>query len=190
MKINNIVGRMVILLSLVLLVAGVFIPDVFSDEETDEEKKADIKLEGSPKDKLAMLKAWKLIDYLDLEYDQAMEFFSLYNEVEESRKDFMNKKKALVEDLKDELKKTQPSDEIINQKIDELFIEENNMVRDHQTQYDNMNQVLDTEQMAKMIIFEEKFQDELLRIIKDMQKDHEKPTKKSPYWEQPSEDEE
>jgi len=134
----------------------------------------------SPRDKLALIKAYKLIEVLELDYEQAIEFFTMYKEIEEERKNYVDNKNKLVQELQQEVKKDNPSSEVIGEKIDEIFTEENTMLMNQQKQYENMNDVLDSEQMGKMIIFEDKFDDEMLRIIKDMRhkddkkKDHKK----------------
>lgn len=152
----------------------------FSDETEFIEDEKLLGDNSSPRDKLALLKAYKLIEFLDLDYDQAMEFFALYNEVENDRKEFMNKKRTLIEDIREELKKDNPSPVVINEKIEQIFEEENEMMNNQQVQLQNMNEVLEPEQMGKMIIFEEKFQEEMWRIIKDMKKDDKKLLKKQP----------
>jgi Spy/CpxP family protein refolding chaperone len=125
-------------------------------------------------EKLEMLKIWKLTEVLDLKSEQTIEFFSLYKQFEELRRTHLKERRELVEKLKRDIESgdiTQSSIENYNASIIEL---KKKLIEDESNIINQMSNILTPVQMAKFVVFEETFQEEMLGMIKKMKEEKER----------------
>ena len=125
-------------------------------------------------EKLEMLKIWKLTEVLDLKSEQTAEFFSLYKQFEDLRRNHLKERMALVEEIRESINSgniTESSVEEYNNKILEM---KKKLIEDESNIINQIAKVLTPVQMAKLIIFEETFQEEMLGMIKKMKEEKER----------------
>jgi len=125
-------------------------------------------------EKLEMLKIWKLTEVIDLKSEQTTEFFSLYKQFEELRRTHLKERRELVEKLKGDIESgniTQSSIENYNASIIEL---KKKLIEDESNIINQMSNILTPVQMAKFVVFEETFQEEMLGMIKKMKEEKER----------------
>ncbi|MGQ9705421.1 MAG: hypothetical protein ACUVWP_00250 [bacterium] len=125
-------------------------------------------------EKLELLKIWKLTEVLDLEYEQTAEFFSLYKQFKESRRRHLKERMELVEKLREDIKSGNITETSVNN-YNEFIVElKEKLIEDEKNIISQMDDVLTPVQMAKFIIFEETFQEEMLGMIKKMKEEKER----------------
>lgn len=127
-----------------------------------------------PEEKLEMLKIWKLTDILELEYEQTIEFFALYKQLEALRREHLKERMNLIENLRADIKNDDITESTINSYINQLTNLEEELIEGKKSIIDQINTILTPVQMGKFIVFEETFQEEMLGMIRTLREKMEK----------------
>lgn len=119
-----------------------------------------------PMQKMEELKKVKLIEILQMDEETSVKFFT-------RRSDHMKKIEGLNEagkikiDQIDEMIKDQKekNDPALKKAIDEYLQLQENVMRERQNFFKDASEILTTEQMAKLVVFEERFRNEISGLL-------------------------
>jgi len=122
-------------------------------------------------DKIAQLEKIKLIETLEMDEETTLRFFSRRSEIEREMEEIH---KAINEKL-DKMEQMVNSDNVqyeeLKAAIEELNLMHQKLDKNKTDFINSLNEILSYEQIAKMILFERKFREELRRaIFKDKRK--------------------
>ena len=120
------------------------------------------------REKLEQLEKIKLIESLDMDEDTSIRFFARRNESKLEIKELEKK----TDDIMSELEKSfnteeKNQDEKQKQLISEMLKNRESIEMKRNQFIYSLNDILSTEQIAKLIVFEKKFRDEIRNVLFD-----------------------
>jgi hypothetical protein len=121
--------------------------------------------QGRQRKYLEQLRMLKMLELLELAEDQEVEFLTAYNAMRREHRDFDEQINASLDTLSRELKASDPTDETITrlcQQVSELDYEKN-MIRAKFAR--KAEGVLSIQQMGRLVIFQKRFESEMLENI-------------------------
>jgi hypothetical protein len=122
-----------------------------------------------PMERVEQLRKMRLIEYLEMKEEQSVRFIARMNEHDKRRKDLQRQKGEALDRLDQLLQKKSDQRE-----LEKLFAEiagyNARMGEEHQKFFDGLGDILSTEQQAKMLLFERKFEGELRDAIREVQR--------------------
>ena len=121
-------------------------------------------------ERLEHLKKVKLIEALDLKEDQAIKFFTREKEFRQAERKLILDRVRLAEDL-ELLVKTDAKELDILKKIGEMNDAEKKILHTRWDFIENVKEILTPKQLGQLVIFEQKFQQEIRRILGDIQRE-------------------
>jgi len=121
---------------------------------------------GRHSDNLDNLRMLKLLEVLDLDEDQSTEFIATFAAFRKEMKEIRKATETEVDQLIELLKEEKPPEDKIKEKIDEIDA----LKTRFNINMDNMRmkakEILTTTQYAKMIVFQERFERELIKSVR------------------------
>lgn len=113
----------------------------------------------------------KLLELLDLQEDQELEFITLFHSMRRDRRQLHESKTELLEQLGNGLREQTIADDEINR----LVVEIQNLGRQESRKIDDFlieaRKILSPEQVGRFIVFQERFEFELLKAVKTFRED-------------------
>ena len=121
------------------------------------------------RERLAMVKKWKMTEALDIGEEQANTFFPRLNSLEKLRTRHVEERREIFVRLKMVLDR-QAGEEAVKEKdlqslLDEFSTKEEKFTSELKAAQESVMEVLTMEQRAKYVIFEDMFQREILDIL-------------------------
>lgn len=122
---------------------------------------------GKHAENLDNLRMLKLLEMLDLDEEQNVEFLSLFasfrKEMKEIRTEMESEIDLLIEILKDE----NPKESLVKEKTDKIENLKKRFIDNFESMQIKAKEVLTTVQYAKMLVFQERFERELINSVRD-----------------------
>ncbi len=118
------------------------------------------------KEKLQQFRKLRLIEALDLKEENAIKFFTKLNEHEKRMNDFHDRRGALADTL-EVLVKADAADKSLERIFDDLLGVEEKMMQEKKTFRSELKNVLTTQQVAKLFVFEKKFGEGVRNAMQD-----------------------
>ena len=119
-----------------------------------------------PMQKMEELKKIKLIEILQMDEETSIKFFTRRSEhikrmenLNKISKEKMDQLDGMLTDLKEN------NDQALKKEIDEYLQIQENIMRERQNFFKSANEILTVEQMAKLVVFEEKFRNEVSGLL-------------------------
>ena len=104
----------------------------------------------------------KLIEILNLNEDLSVRFFARRNEHQRKMKELIDKRDLAVQQMEKEIKDgAKPSDGGYREQVNSLISMEHKFLKERETYYKSLDDLLSPDQIAKLYIFEVKFRREL-----------------------------
>jgi len=116
---------------------------------------------------LEQLRMLKLLELLDLDEDQEIEFLTSFRTMRREHGTLQDKKIKQVDDLVEELNAEKIDDQRVKQMVDNIMNLEQERGKVMQAFIDEVSALLSAEQLGKLIVFQEKFEVELLENLKN-----------------------
>ncbi len=116
------------------------------------------------RERIELMKMWKLTEALDLDEETAAKLFPLLREQEEKARELREKRHELFRQMNDEVAKDNPDSKALRQMIEKFKQNERDAVEMRNKRLDELSKLLDDTQMAKLILFVPKFK----RHVRDM----------------------
>ncbi len=168
----------------ITLATFIFASTAFSQHESSEKlkerekdlmeekiKESETKMKEREKEqieKIEMLKMWKLIETLDMGEEQAQKFFILIKRQNDGERKSNRERHEIEKQLKISLgKEPVPEDEL--KKLIRNFVNNQDEARLNRKKfYEESSGILSTEQQAKLILFQSRFNREMFEIMKEI----------------------
>ncbi|HCY77883.1 MAG TPA: hypothetical protein DHV28_18405 [Ignavibacteriales bacterium] len=120
------------------------------------------------KEKLEQLEKVKLIEALDLNEDVAVRFFSRRNESRKEIESFEQKADDLLVEIEKSFDADQKSIEGKQKQMISDFLSTRELIDKRRHEFiKSLDDILTTEQICKLIVFEKKFRDEIRSVLLD-----------------------
>jgi hypothetical protein len=129
---------------------------------------------GDRPEQLEKYRKMRLIEYLNLNEEDAIRFFAKHNSHEQKIRDVMEKRDQLVDEISEKIQKTANINEIgmLTEKIRGVDKE---MFDERQRFQEDIKQILSPMQFAKFILFERDFGRKVRDAIRGLGPDHQPP---------------
>ncbi len=124
----------------------------------------DMERMGKHIDQLRML---KLLELLDLDEDQEVPFITNYRSVRKKIKAILDERRAVVVELTEAIRAESVTDEFLTQKIQELKDTDSRRQQAIHDAMDEARMMLRPEQAARLVVFQERFERELLDRVRE-----------------------
>jgi Spy/CpxP family protein refolding chaperone len=125
--------------------------------------------DGPDRDKLRerieMIKMWKLVEMLALTPEQSIIFFPIYNANEREREELRQIQRELFEQLEREVAAQKLNEKTAERLTDSLIVIRNSICRSETEFYSQISTLLDVRQKAMFALFEKRFAEEVRNII-------------------------
>ncbi|MFZ5981472.1 MAG: hypothetical protein ACOYVF_12670 [Candidatus Zixiibacteriota bacterium] len=118
---------------------------------------------------LEQLRMLKLLELLDLSDEQELQFLTSFRSMRRATFELQREKMNLVDTLVEAVSAEKIDDGKINQAIDDIMRLEQERNRVMESFIDEVRGFLNVEQLGKLLIFQEKFEIELLENLKNFQ---------------------
>ena len=119
-------------------------------------------------EKLEQLRKMKLIEVLNLKEEEAIRFFARYKEFRGAEQKLMKERGQLIDDL-EQLVKSDAKETDINKKMDEMAEVDKKILNQRWDTARNLRDILSAKQIGTLVIFEQKFMQEVRRALRDAQ---------------------
>ncbi|MEO0092135.1 MAG: hypothetical protein ABIK61_05460 [candidate division WOR-3 bacterium] len=140
--------------------------------------------EKEPKEKLEMIRAWKLTEVLNLTEDQSIRFFPKLKELRRAREEFDQKRMKILDEIEDYLRDAKKYEKELKAKIQEMELNETKFQELEKKLRKEIASILTPEQQAKFMLFQMRFNEELRDVIhraKEMKKEM-RPKRPWRFW--------
>ena len=127
-------------------------------------------LGGLPKERIDLLRLWRLVDVLQVDEAQAAKLFPLWSRHDRHKRGLHQKRKEVEATLKELLGEEAASDESLRRKMDELQAIGVEMSEMKQGFQDELAVLLSLRQRAQLMLFEGRFRRDLRDIVKDFRR--------------------
>jgi septal ring factor EnvC (AmiA/AmiB activator) len=115
--------------------------------------------------KIEQLEKIKLIEVLDMDEETTLKFFARRNAHNEKVKQLIDQSKKQLDAIDDKLKEKPVDEKELNSMIDKYFAEEKEIGKEKEAFIRSLSDILSVTQMAKLVVFEKKFRDEIRDIL-------------------------
>ncbi len=126
---------------------------------------------GRMPEKIKTIKIWQLTEAVGLTSEQSEKFFPVYNKFENDIREFDQKKFDILKELKELSDSPGGSESEIDKKIKKLSSLDDEKIRIKRMFVEDISTVLSKKQVAKLLIFEERFKRRLREIIQDIRQE-------------------
>lgn len=117
-------------------------------------------------EKIEQMETAKLIQVLDLDEETSVRFFAKRKEHREKLQSLMLKRKDILDDVEDLIRKDESTDEnVFKQKLNELIDLERKITNERLDFYTSLQKILRPKQIIKLISFDEKFRKEIRETL-------------------------
>jgi hypothetical protein len=119
-----------------------------------------------PGEKMRDLEKIKLIEALDMDEGTTLKFFSRRNAHKEKMEGFRKKEDEQIKKINELIEKTDdPDNQQMKKMIEEYFEINKEMNEEKRSFINSLDDILTYRQMAKLIVFEPRFREEIRKII-------------------------
>lgn len=118
------------------------------------------------RERLTQLEKIKLIETLEMDEETTLKFFARRTEHQKKMDELASQADNTIDEMENLLKqKDEYSPEVLKNLIDKANSLRSQMEKEKSNFIDSLDDILSTEQIAKLIIFERRFKDELRRVL-------------------------
>ncbi|RLA84900.1 MAG: hypothetical protein DRG40_05435 [Deltaproteobacteria bacterium] len=121
------------------------------------------------RERIQMLRMWKLTEELDLTEKEAAELFPIFGKYEKKRAKLHHQRRRLLDKLRGLIQKGAPP-ERINEVIRKLEANYRELSRMREEEWEEVKRVLTPDQQARYILFHERFARDMWRMIQKKRK--------------------
>ncbi|MGK9367583.1 hypothetical protein ACSSWA_01630 [Melioribacter sp. Ez-97] len=115
--------------------------------------------------KFEQLEKAKIIEILDLNEEEAVRFFAKRNEYRNEVRKLLEKRKELVRELEENLEKKNPDNNYYKKAISEINSIDMKIGEEKRKFYRSLEEILETNEIAKLIVFEYTFRRDMARKL-------------------------
>ena len=119
------------------------------------------------KERIKLIKMWKLIDILDLDEERAAKIFPVIQRFDAQREEIHDRHNENIRALKAALDVAPPNDKEITKILDRMLEERNNLVQVQTEEIEALRGMLSAQELGKLILFQDEFRKEIHKIISE-----------------------
>ncbi|HET55305.1 MAG TPA: hypothetical protein ENN33_08820 [Ignavibacteria bacterium] len=124
------------------------------------------KHDKNPRERMEQLEKLKLLEALDLNEEEAIRFIARRNEFRDEHKELIQKRDEIILNIELAIGKNKAENEVDYQKkIEEFLTIEEKLIHHRAKFLNSLEDILTQEQIAKLIVFELKFKQEIRDLI-------------------------
>lgn len=145
----------------VILCCFAFIPKNFAQDDIDDRNPPRMSME-----KIEQLEKAKLIEALDLDEETAIRFFARRKNYREQERELFKKRDGMIKKIEDRIRNSQDIGE--KESIDllnEILAVDQKFVDDKEKFFKSLNDILSSEQILRLAVFDNKFMREIRNIL-------------------------
>ena len=161
--------NLVLMMASLALILGLVLAIGAETEESRSEKRrkeTDTDLSREEISRLIeIIRIWKLVDELGLNEQQLTEFLPRFKELRDMRREHYRDRRRAIEELDGLVEAGNFSESSLKPKVDKFRSAEVNYYRKYKELHDALNAKLTVKQQAKYIVFEDKYRDDMGRLI-------------------------
>ncbi len=116
-------------------------------------------------EKIEQLEKIKLIEVLDMDEETTLKFFARKNEHNNIMKQLMDKSIKQLDAINEKLQEKSVDEKGLNSMIDKYFSIEDEILKERETFVKSVSDILSVTQIAKLVVFEKRFRDEIRDIL-------------------------
>ena len=120
--------------------------------------------------RITMLRIFKLTEMLELNEEDAARLFPVIQRYDRQFREIMEKKEKLMHRLRQELQQERPDEAKLHKLVDEILVLEREAMRLRTEQFKELKQILTAQQYAKYLIFDQRFREDLNRMLDDIRR--------------------
>ncbi len=121
---------------------------------------------GPPLERIERFKKMRMVETLDLNEEQSVRFFARYNEHENKRRDLMRQRDEVLDKIERLVRNKAEAKEY--EKLFADVIDINRRIGEERLNFFNsLSDLLTTEQRAKLLLFERRFENELREAMRE-----------------------
>jgi len=140
------------------------------------EARPDKRMREKIRDKIHVLKMWKMIEYLDLDEETGFKLFSVVKKYDQENMKLMHESRKSVNDLKIELNKQNSDTTTIQNLMTRIRADLDRMHQLKQERINAVGKMLTLKQQAKYVVFEIEFMKEMAKMTQNaMRRGHRPP---------------
>jgi len=118
------------------------------------------------REEIETMKMWKMLEVLDLSQEQSDKFLPAYRELQNTQKDFREKREDLLKSLELVMGEKEPDESKIKDIFGQLEKERLQLEEAQQRFRTKVQEILTLEQQAKLMLFEDRFEKKMMEIIR------------------------
>ena len=121
---------------------------------------------GKHAENLENLRMLKLLEVIDLDEEQNVEFLALFASSRKKMKEIREEMESEVDELIEFLKDENPNESLIKEKLGKIEVLKKRFTDNFENLQNKAKEILTTVQYAKMLVFQERFERELIQSVK------------------------
>ncbi|RKX29759.1 MAG: hypothetical protein DRP46_06720 [Candidatus Zixiibacteriota bacterium] len=121
---------------------------------------------GKHAENLENLRMLKLLEVIDLDEEQNVEFLALFASSRKKMKEIREEMESEVDELIEILKDENPDESLIKEKLGKIEVLKKRFTDNFENLQNKAKEILTTVQYAKMLVFQERFERELIQSVK------------------------
>jgi Spy/CpxP family protein refolding chaperone len=122
------------------------------------------------RERLETVKIWQLTDAVGLTSEQSKEFFPIYSKFQKDHEKIENRRTEIIDSLDELAAKDQVSEEKIKKSLEDLTAAESQFSALRSEFIKDVSGVLTVKQIAKLVVFEDRFRQRLQKNIRDIRR--------------------
>ena len=122
---------------------------------------------GKHAENLENLRMLKMLEVLDLDEEQNVEFLALFASFRKDMKEIRSEIESEIDELIEILKKDNPKESLVKEKTDKIEVLKDRFADNFKNMQVKAKGILTTVQFAKMLVFQERFERELIQSVRD-----------------------
>lgn len=132
--------------------------------------------EGGPmrekiREKIQMIKIWRLTEAVGLTTEQSEKFFPVYNQHQKGMEDFERGKREILDRIKSLTDDSNSSDEEIGAAVKEFKEHHRKLAELRELFLNDVSKILSVRQRGELVVFEEEFRKNMRRMIEDIRRE-------------------
>lgn len=132
--------------------------------------------EGGPmrekiREKIQLIKVWRLTEAVGLTPKQSEGFFPVYNEHRERLENFETEKREMLERIRSLTNDPNSPDDDISSAINDFMGHHRRMAEMHELFLTDISKILSIRQRGELVVFEEEFRKNMRRMIEDIRRE-------------------
>lgn len=117
------------------------------------------------REKISQLEKIKLIDVLNMDENTTLKFFARRNEYQNKVDSLMDETNDLIDNLDDSIKRGGQKDDYYKDQIGKYYRMQDAIIKLRRDFTNSLSDLLSEEQIAKYIVFEKKFREDIRNLI-------------------------